>query len=275
MPELSTRQLLRRHVIPFAVTFALLTTLLLARSAARLLPRVSGRGDAGATLLEALLLAMPSAMALTIPMAVFIAVAWVFTRLGRDGTLAAARREPHGIRRLIRPVVVAAAVIAALTLVSNTEILPRANGRFTALFAEGPIPRTDRSMTLGELREAARNARADAGPDAAARAVAYEVEIQKKFALAAACLVLALGGAAIALRFPRGGIGLVIGASGVVFTGYHISLVAGEALADLQLVSPFVGMWMANAFLLALILLLAWRSGGRGGRSTEALAIGG
>src|SRR5690606_1212006 len=51
MGELSTRQLLRRHVIPFAVTFAVLTTLLLANSAARLLPRVSTRADSGATLL--------------------------------------------------------------------------------------------------------------------------------------------------------------------------------------------------------------------------------
>jgi lipopolysaccharide export LptBFGC system permease protein LptF len=275
MPELSTRQLLRRHVIPFAVTFALLTTLLLARSATRLLPQVSARGDSGATLLEALMLATPSAMALTIPMAVFIAVAWVFTRLGRDGILAAARREPNGIRRLIRPVVVAAAVIAALTAVLNTEVLPRANARFTALFAEGPIAQTDRSMTLGELREAARSVLADDGPDAAARAAAIEVEIQKKFALAAACLVLALGGAATALRFPRGGIGLVIGASGVVFIGYYVPLLAGEVLADQQLVSPFVGMWMANALLLAAILLLARRSGGPGGPSTEALAIGG
>jgi lipopolysaccharide export LptBFGC system permease protein LptF len=275
MPKLSTRQLLRRHVIPFGVPFALMTTLILANSAARLWPQVSTRGEPTAALLEALLLATPSAMALTIPMAVFIAVAWVFTRFGRDGILAAAGRQPHGIRRLTLPVVVAAAVISALTAVLNAEVLPRANARFTALLAEGPIGQYDRSMSLGELREAARNARADAGPDAAAIATVFEVEIQKKFALAAACLVLALGGAAIALRFPRGGIGLVIGASGVVFTGYYISLVAGESLADQQLVSPFVGMWMANGILLALVLLLVWRSGGPGRHYTETLAVGG
>jgi lipopolysaccharide export system permease protein len=84
------------------------------------------------------------------------------------------------------------------------------------------------------------------------------VEIQKKFALAAACLFLALAGAAISIRFPRGGLGLVVGASAVVFSVYYGSLLAGEALADQQVLSPLVAMWMANAFLLAVALLLAW-----------------
>ena len=39
----------------------------------------------------------------------------------------------------------------------------------------------------------------------------YAIEIQKKFSLAAACIVFVLVGAPIALRFPRGGVGLVIG----------------------------------------------------------------
>jgi lipopolysaccharide export system permease protein len=89
-------------------------------------------------------------------------------------------------------------------------------------------------------------------------------------------VVLALAGAAIALRFPRGGVGLVIGAGGILFTGYYLSVVAGESLADRQVISPFVGMWMANAFLLVVVLLLVWRPGGPGAaRAAESLAIGG
>ena len=276
MPKISTQQLLRRHVIPFAVTFALLTALLLTNFAARQLPQLSAREVSVGTLLEALLLAMPFTMALTIPMAVFLAVSWVFARLGMDGVLAAAQRERHGVRRLVGPVLGAAAMIAALTLVSNTQIVPRTNARLAAVLADTSIEQTDRTMTIGALREAARSALSAAGPDAAARAVAYEVEIQKKFALAAACLVLALAGATIALRFPRGGIWLVIGASGVVFTGYYILLVAGESLADQQVISPFVAMWTANAFLLAVILRLVWRPSGPGATGpTETLAIDG
>jgi lipopolysaccharide export LptBFGC system permease protein LptF len=270
MPKLSTQQILRRHVTPFALTLGGVTVLLLANFAARQLPQLSARGASAGTLVEALLLAMPFTMALTIPMAVFLAVSWVFTRLGKEGVLAAAQREPHGIRHLVGPVLGAAAVIAALTFVSNTQLLPRTNARLAAVLANRSVERTDRSMTLGELREAARSALSDAGPDAAARAVAYEVEIQKKFALAAACLVLALAGAMIALRFPRGGIGLVIGASGVVFTGYYLSIVAGESLAGQQVISPLVAMWMANAFLLAVALLLVWRRGAAGVQTTAA-----
>jgi hypothetical protein len=275
MSKLPTRQLLSRHATVFTVTFASLTALLLANYAVRQVPELSARGVPAGTIVEALLLALPFTAALTIPMAVFVAVSWVFTRPGMAGVVAAAQRERHGVRRLIAPVLGAAAVIAALTFVSNTQIVPRTNARLAAVLAGAAREPNDRTMTVGELRDAARSARTDAGPDAVARAVAYEVEIQKKFALAAASVILALAGAAIALRFPRGGAGLVIGASVVVFTGYYVSLVTGESLADRQVISPIIAMWMANSFLLAVVLLLLWRpADARGAGGAEPLAIG-
>ena len=75
----------------------------------------------------------------------------------------------------------------------------------------------------------------------------YEVEIQKKFALAAACIVFVLFGAPLALRFPRGGVGLVIGVSIVAFALYYVCLIGGEALANKLIMSPFWAMWAANA----------------------------
>ena len=50
-------------------------------------------------------------------------------------------------------------------------------------------------------------------------------------------------------------------AGAVVATGWYFSLVAGESLANRQVISPFVAMWMANALLLAVVLLLVWRPG--------------
>src|SRR5205823_923011 len=75
------------------------------------------------------------------------------------------------------------------------------------------------------------------------RAAAYEVEIQKKYAIALACLVFALVGAPIALRFQRGGVGLVLGVSVAVFTVYYIGLIGGEELGDRLILSPFFAMW--------------------------------
>jgi lipopolysaccharide export system permease protein len=108
--------------------------------------------------------------------------------------------------------------------------------------APGRIPAVDPYVIAkGQLQAAGsriQNARMDLNQ--------YQVEIEKKFALAAACLVFVLLGAPMALRFPRGGVGLVIGASLTVFGLYYVGLIAGETLADKLILSPFVAMWMAN-----------------------------
>lgn len=77
-------------------------------------------------------------------------------------------------------------------------------------------------------------------------AARYQIEIHKKFAIAAACLVFVLIGAPVALRFPRGGVGLVIGASVLIFGLYYVGLIGGETLADALIVTPFWAMWGAN-----------------------------
>ena len=104
----------------------------------------------------------------------------------------------------------------------------------------------------------------------------YGVEIQKKFSLAAACIVFVLVGAPIALRFPRGGVGVVIGVSFVVFAVYYVGLIGGESLANNNLMSPFWAMWLDNVFFLIVALLLISRMGregvtSRGGNMSEML----
>ncbi len=92
----------------------------------------------------------------------------------------------------------------------------------------------------------------------------YEVEIHKKFSLAAACIVFVLLGAPIALRFPRGGVGLVIGASLAVFALYYMCLIAGESMADDGKLPPWVAMWGANIVFTAVGLVLFARMGREG-----------
>ncbi|HEU6451356.1 MAG TPA: LptF/LptG family permease [Gemmatimonadaceae bacterium] len=256
-PQYTARQLLRRHILSFMGVFVAITIPLLAFSTRNQISMWSARGATAGSAPEVALLSLPFIAAMTIPMAVLIAVLRDFTRFRADGTLAAARRERYGIRRLVMPVLLAAVAIAAVELVLTAEIVPRSNERLVAVMAQGrPAPHSDRMMTIGELRDAARSVSPANESDALARVAAYEIEVQKKLALAAACVVMALVGLAIALRVPRGGLWLVFGASFAVFTAYYMLMVAGEDLADRLVISPFVGMWWANALLLAAALLL-------------------
>ena len=92
--------------------------------------------------------------------------------------------------------------------------------------------------SLNSLDAAAKNAAmAVAGP---------QVEIHKKYSLAVSCVVFVLIGAPLALRFPRGGAGMVIGASVVIFGFYYVGLIGGESLARRQVITPFWAMWTPN-----------------------------
>lgn len=85
------------------------------------------------------------------------------------------------------------------------------------------------------------------------------VEIHKKFALSFACLVFVLFGPPIALRFPRGGVGVTIGVSIVVFGLYYVCLMGGEALADKGRLPAYVAMWIANVIFTLAGIALLWR----------------
>ena len=108
--------------------------------------------------------------------------------------------------------------------------------------------------------------------DARSTVSRYEVEIQKKFALAAACIVFVLFGAPIALRFPRGGVGVVIVVSIVAFGLYYVCLIAGETLANKLIMNPFWAMWAANAIftVAGLIFLLRVQRHGASARGADA-----
>jgi lipopolysaccharide export system permease protein len=85
----------------------------------------------------------------------------------------------------------------------------------------------------------------------------YSVEYHKKFAIPFACIIFVLIGAPLALRFPRGGVGMAIAASFTIFGIYYMSLIGGEALGDRGLIDPFWGPWAPNLLfgLIALSIL--------------------
>jgi lipopolysaccharide export system permease protein len=108
-------------------------------------------------------------------------------------------------------------------------------------------PRQFRPARASEVR-----AFRDRAHSSRVRSANYAVELQKKYAIPAACIVFVLVGVPLALRFPRGGLGLVLGAGMIVFAIYYVGLIGGESLANKLIVSPFLAMWGTNILMAAL-----------------------
>lgn len=118
--------------------------------------------------------------------------------------------------------------------------------------------------SFADARQAAMTAYDQRLRAARQRAAIYEVEIQKKLAISAACIIFALLGLPLAIRFPRGGVGLVIGTSLAVFSVYYVGLIGGEEFGDRLIVSPFLAMWAPNIIFLIVSIPLLWTVGRAG-----------
>ena len=456
-----SRYLLRQHIAPLGFALGALTSLMLVQQVAKQLSGLLGKGLPAGVIIEVFVLSLPFIVAVTLPMAVLVAVLHVFTRLAADNEITALQAGGVSILRLVTPVLAGATGVALLSFLWNDQLLPRTNHQLRTLqvdiarkkpsltlkeqvinevvqgqfflraaridgstnklkdvtiydlgdaerrriitadsgrmaysaggrdlfltLLDGDIEevnrtdptqfnrtfyrtnrmrvsgvgnifvaterdtyKSDREMSTCEMRRAAEDARRDAkraaadaqlviendlrrlaglapvqpspapyAPDigppdlycrliqrlgawllppeaeaqtpgalpsqrppmgapvlitpgagvsedqrergARTRMATYEVEIQKKYAIAAACLVFALLGAPVALRFQRGGVGLVIGVSVAVFTVYYIGLIAGEEFGDRLVLSPFFAMWTPNLLFATVGLLGLWR----------------
>ncbi len=255
--------ILRRAALAFIVTSAVLTALFVAKAAVtRAAAPLSGEA------FDVVLFSIPYTAAFTIPMSVFIAVLWAASR----GPTAARTDDPTvSVGKLrLAPVIGMASVVALCCLALNAELVPRANLRLLAIYSgDANVAPSDRSMTLSELRAAeakllsAPRATSES-PNEGATLANYEVEVQKKLALAAACVVLALLAAGIARRASRIGIGTQAAVSLVVFAGYYACIITGESLADRSAIPPALAMWSANIVVLVIALLtLRIARGGR------------
>ncbi|MEX0842837.1 MAG: LptF/LptG family permease, partial [Gemmatimonadota bacterium] len=89
----------------------------------------------------------------------------------------------------------------------------------------------------------------------------HQVEIYKKHAIAAACLIFILLGLPLAIRYPQGGVGMVIATSVVIFFLYYVGLIVGERFANRGQVHPWLAMWTPNIILLVPALYMLTRVG--------------
>lgn len=437
-----TRYLLKSHFGPFMFALVTLTGILFVNTIARRFEDLAGKGLPITVILEVFALSVPHIVALTLPMAILVAVLYAFSQLAADNEITALKASGANLIRMIMPLVFVAFLFAIFMVWFNDRVLPDANNRLKGLMTDvaaktptlqlteqvvNPIQtrdyrakywirpgriddltqgmydiviydlsntrqartvyadsgrmslnptqtdlmltlydgvvhetsesdptelqrvrfreqrielkgvgtelqrsaheyRSDREMSIAMLQAVVDSARAElatvreegagiskaavdralAGPAAGiyvgfapssgrydvmnarvtesgdeqayrtaldAQRIAsnaktiqdrinqYQVEIHKKFAIPFACIIFVLIGAPLAVRFPRGGVGMVIAASLTIFGIYYMSLIGGESLGDRGTIAPFWGPWAPNLLFGAIAVWILSRIG--------------
>ena len=119
------------------------------------------------------------------------------------------------------------------------------------LLKQGGTPKGDREMSLAELRTATQNAinlKGNPNP--------YLVEIHKKFAIPAACLVFSVLGVPLGIRAHRGGRWGSFVALLPIVLFYYFGLTLGENIGDYGRIPPWLAMWAPNIIVGTLALYL-------------------
>jgi lipopolysaccharide export system permease protein len=86
----------------------------------------------------------------------------------------------------------------------------------------------------------------------------FSLEVYKKYSIPAASLAFILIGAPLGILAKRGGMGMAIAYSLILFIIYWAFLIGGEDVADRGIVSPFWAMWSANILLAVIGIYLLY-----------------
>ena len=84
----------------------------------------------------------------------------------------------------------------------------------------------------------------------------FKVELHRKFTLSIACIVMLIIGAPIGAIIKKGGFGLPVVFSIVLFLIYHIISITGEKMVKKDLIEPIIGMWGSTYIMLIIGLIL-------------------
>src|SRR5438046_3945561 len=120
-----SRYLLRRPVAPLGFALAALTSLMLLNQIAKQFGSLVGKGLPWSVILEVFVLSVPFIVAVTLPMAVLVAVLHVFTRLAGDNEITALQAGGVSVSRLVAPVLAGGTGVALLSCLWNAQLLHR------------------------------------------------------------------------------------------------------------------------------------------------------
>lgn len=131
--KILTRYLIRSHSGPFIFSFTLLTGLLFVSTLAEKLDDFAGKGLPPEVIGETLLLAFPHTIAITLPIALLVAVLYSYGDLGSRNEIVAMAASGVRPRSLLIPTLLFGAVVGIATYVFNDQVLPESNHRLKNL----------------------------------------------------------------------------------------------------------------------------------------------
>ncbi len=149
--SLLSRHILRSLVAPFLWGVIALTGLLLLNTLSSLIDRLGGKGLEWQVMAEAIFLAIPALLVLTIPMAVLTATLYGFGQLASDAEMVAMYANGVSVWRMARPALLAAGGVALVNFLFFDQVIPNSNARLRGLMIDVGNKHPTLSLRAGEL----------------------------------------------------------------------------------------------------------------------------
>ena len=134
MPGILSRYILKEISVPFALSLAILTATALLSKAVKLIELMVTQGVGGSFIFWFMASVAPSFLIYTLPISFLIGVLVAFTRLSSDSEVTAIKASGLGLPAMLRPVMLFALFIYALTLGVTLYLFPWGNLNMKALF---------------------------------------------------------------------------------------------------------------------------------------------
>lgn len=88
----------------------------------------------------------------------------------------------------------------------------------------------------------------------------YQIEIHRKYTLSLLCLIFFFIGAPLGAIIRKGGLGMPVIVSVLLFLIYYVISMMGEKFVREDILPPFVGMWISTFILIPISILLTYKA---------------
>lgn len=88
----------------------------------------------------------------------------------------------------------------------------------------------------------------------------HDIEWHRKYTLSVACIILFFVGAPLGAIIRKGGLGLPLVVSTILFVLFHIASTTGDKYVRTGVLDPWTGMWMSSALFLPLGIWLTYKA---------------